>query len=199
MVLPPYVYVGDWREMKAHVVAVLNATKLSAMLYNNPVAYTTDFLPEHIHELLNECPTLEAVKESSADVRRITALKSLGNDRLRIFCGVDDLIVEAIGAGATGWIAGLVNAFPKESVDLFEYARSGNWERAYELYRWFLPLLRMDVVPKFIQLIKLVQEAVGMGSQRVRQPRLPLAGQELEEARAVIREAMAARPKHAVA
>lgn len=198
MVLPPYVYVGDWREMKAHVVAVLNATKLSAMLYNNPVAYTTDFLPEHIHELLNECPTLNAVKESSADVRRITALKSLGNDRLHIFCGVDDLIVEAVGAGATGWIAGLVNAFPKESVDLFEYARNGDWDRAYELYRWFLPLLRMDVVPKFIQLIKLVQESVGMGSQRVRQPRLPLAGQELEEARAVIREAMAARLKDAV-
>jgi 4-hydroxy-tetrahydrodipicolinate synthase len=194
MVLPPYVYVGDWREMKAHVAAVLKATQLPAMLYNNPVAYKTDFLAEHIHELMNECPNLEAVKESSADVRRITALRALCNDRLRVFCGVDDLIVEGVDAGAVGWIAGLVNAFPKESVDLFESARNGNKQHTFELYRWFLPLLRMDTVPKFVQLIKLVQEAVGMGTQRVRQPRLPLAGDELAQAKAVIYQALAAHP-----
>jgi 1-pyrroline-4-hydroxy-2-carboxylate deaminase len=193
MVLPPYVYVGDWREMKAHVVAVLKATKLPAMLYNNPVAYKTDFLPEHIRELLNECPNLEAVKESSADLRRITALRALGNERLSILCGVDDLIVEAVYAGAVGWIAGLVNALPKESVELFECARNGEKDRAFEIYRWFLPLLRMDTVPKFVQLIKLVQEVVGMGTQRVRPPRLPLTGDELIEAKELIREALAAR------
>lgn len=192
MVLPPYVYVGDWREMKTHVVAVLKATKLPAMLYNNPVAYKTDFLPEHISELLKECPNLEAVKESSADVRRITALRALDNKRLSILCGVDDLIVEAVHAGAVGWIAGLVNALPKESVDLFECARKGDKERAFELYRWFLPLLRMDTVPKFVQLVKLVQEVVGMGTQRVRPPRLPLTGDELTEAKELIHQALAA-------
>jgi 1-pyrroline-4-hydroxy-2-carboxylate deaminase len=194
MVLPPYVYVGDWREMKAHVAAVLKAVRLPAMLYNNPVAYKTDFLPEHIDELVKECPNLEAVKESSADVRRIMALRALGRKRLSILCGVDDLIVEAVHAGAAGWIAGLVNALPKESVELFECARKGDNERAFELYRWFLPLLRMDTVPKFVQLVKLVQEITGMGTQRVRPPRLPLAGDELSEAKRVIDQALAAHP-----
>jgi len=190
MVLPPYVYVGDWREMRAHVSAVLQATPLSAMLYNNPVAYTVDFLPAHVVELMDANPTLDAIKESSADVRRIAALRVLAGDRLQILCGVDDLIVEAVYAGAVGWIAGLVNAFPKESVDLFTYALQGEKEKAFEIYRWFLPLLRMDTVPKFVQLIKLVQEAVGMGSARVRPPRLQLIGRELDEAKMLLAEAL---------
>jgi 1-pyrroline-4-hydroxy-2-carboxylate deaminase len=141
MVLPPYVYLGDWREMKAHVSAVIAATGLSCMLYNNPVAYRVDFLPVHLNELLAEHENLHAIKESSADVRRIAALRSLVGNRLEILCGVDDLIVEAVGAGAAGWIAGLVNAFPKESVQLFEQAKRGGFEEAFELYKWFLPLL----------------------------------------------------------
>jgi dihydrodipicolinate synthase/N-acetylneuraminate lyase len=193
MVLPPYVYLGDWREMKAHVAAVFHATKLSCMLYNNPVAYRADFLPVHLKELLAEHENLHAIKESSADVRRIAALRSLVGDRLEILCGVDDLIVEAVGAGAAGWIAGLVNAFPKESVTLFEQAKNGGFENAFELYSWFLPLLRMDVVPKFIQLIKLVQEEVGMGSRRVRPPRLELTGAELVEAKATLAHALSTR------
>lgn len=195
MVLPPYVYQGDWREMKAHLEAVFRATSLSCMLYNNPVAYGTDFLPEQIRELATEHGNFEAVKESSTDVRRVTWIKELTSDRLAIFVGVDDAIVEAIAVGAVGWIAGLVNAFPKESVDLFEYAMNGEHEKAMPLYHWFLPLLRMDTVPKFVQLIKLVQQEVGMGNARVRPPRLELVGPELEEAKRVIRAALNTRIK----
>ncbi len=194
MVLPPYVYRGDWREMKAHVSAVFAATKLSCMLYNNPVSYGTDFLPGQIQELAAECPNLHAVKESSTDVRRVTAIRALVGDRLAVFVGVDDAIVEGIYAGAVGWIAGLVNALPKESVDLFDFAFRDEREKAAGLYRWFLPLLRMDTVPKFVQLIKLVQQEVGMGNARVRPPRLELVGAELNEARAIIRKALEMRP-----
>lgn len=190
MVLPPYVYRSDWREMKAHIEAVFRATKLSCMLYNNPVAYGTDFLPEQIKELAAEHENFEAVKESSTDVRRVTWIRELTGDRLAISVGVDDAIVESIAMGAVGWIAGLVNALPRESVDLFNYAMKGEREKAIALYNWFLPLLRMDTVPKFVQLIKLVQQEVGMGNARVRPPRLELAGAELDEALRVIRQTL---------
>ena len=193
MVLPPYVYRSDWREMKAHIEAIFRATKLSCMLYNNPVSYGTDFLPEQIKELAGDHENLEAVKESSTDVRRITWIRELVGDRLAIFVGVDDAIVEGIAVGAVGWIAGLVNALPKESVDLFNYAMSGEREKAMRLYNWFLPLLRMDTVPKFVQLIKLVQQEVGMGNARVRPPRLELEGAELDEALTVIRHALSCK------
>jgi dihydrodipicolinate synthase/N-acetylneuraminate lyase len=195
MVLPPYVYRSDWREMKAHIEAVFRATSLSCMLYNNPVSYGTDFLPEQIAELTREHENFEAVKESSTDVRRITWIRELAGDRLAIFVGVDDAIVEGIAMGAVGWIAGLVNALPEESVDLFNYAMNGEREKAIKLYNWFLPLLRMDTVPKFVQLIKLVQQEVGMGNARVRPPRLELTGAELDEALTVIRHSLANKPK----
>jgi 4-hydroxy-tetrahydrodipicolinate synthase len=195
MVLPPYVYCGDWREMKAHVTAVFRATPLSCMLYNNPVAYGTDFVPEQIAELAQEYENFEAVKESSTDVRRVTAIRSLAGDRLQIFVGVDDAIVEGVDAGAVGWVAGLVNAFPAESVALFNCATSGKREEAFELYRWFLPLLRMDTVPKFVQLIHQVQQEIGTGNARVRPPRLQLAGAELEQTRAIVLEALRNPPK----
>ncbi len=194
MVLPPYVYRGDWREMKFHIGEVFRSTPLSCVLYNNPIAYGTDFLPEQIAELAGEFENFHAVKESSADVRRVTAIRALTGDRLKIFVGVDDAIVEGIDAGATGWIAGLVSAFPKESVDLFNFAMNGETEKALELYRWFLPLLRLDTVPKFVQLIKLVQEKVGMGNARVRPPRLELTGSELNETLSLIDEALRTRP-----
>lgn len=195
MVLPPYVYRGDWRETKAHMAAIFSATPLSCMLYNNPVAYGTDFLPEQILELANEHLNFHAVKESSTDVRRVTAIRALAGERLSIFVGVDDAIVEGIAAGATGWIAGLVNAFPAESVALFDLAMRGRSREAFELYRWFLPLLRMDTVPKFVQLIKLVQQETGHGNARVRPPRLELTGDELEAALETVREALANRPQ----
>jgi 4-hydroxy-tetrahydrodipicolinate synthase len=195
MVLPPYVYSSDWREMKAHVQAVIRATPLPCMLYNNPISYKTDFLPAQIAGLAEENPNLTAVKESSSDVRRVTALKALCGERLALCVGVDDLIVEGARAGAVGWIAGLVNAFPRESVALFDYAMRGESKKAGELYRWFLPLLRMDTVNKFVQLIKLVQQEVARGHERVRPPRLVLAGAERREALDVLKQALARRPK----
>ena len=195
MVLPPYVYASDWREMKAHAQAVLRATRLPCMLYNNPPAYRTDFLAPQIAELAAENVNLHAVKESSGDVRRITAVKALCGDRLALLAGLDDMILEAVRMGATGWIAGLVNALPQESVALFDYARRGQTAEADALYRWFLPLLRMDTVPKFVQLIKLVQQEAGMGNERVRPPRLPLDGGEREAALAAIKSALASRPR----
>jgi dihydrodipicolinate synthase/N-acetylneuraminate lyase len=197
MVLPPYVYRTDARETAAHFSAVLEATPLPCMLYNNPVAYGTDVSPEALAALAARHPNLEAVKESSADVRRVSAIRALLSSRLAIFVGVDDLIVEGVAAGAVGWIAGLVNALPEESVRLFDLATSSGRSAdigTTALYEWFLPLLRLDVVPKFVQLIKLVQQEVGLGSERVRGPRLPLEGEERDEALALIRERLAARP-----
>ena len=193
MVLPPYVYQGDWREMKTHVAAILRATPLACILYNNPVAYGTDFLPEQIQELAEEHPNLESVKESSTDARRVSAIRALVGDRLEISVGVDDAIIEGIGVGAKGWIAGLANALPRESVDLFDYAVNCEREKAFDLYRWFLPLLRMDTVPEFVQLIKLVQLEVGMGNPRVRPPRLELSGAKLEQTQKTIRHALRTR------
>ena len=195
MVLPPYVYTSDWREMKAHVEVVIRATKLSCMLYNNPVAYKTDFLPDQIRELAADNPNLRAVKESSGDVRRVTAIKALCGDRLAVLVGMDDAIVEGVRAGAVGWIAGLVNAFPRETMALFNAAIAGQTKGADALYKWFLPLLRMDTVIKFVQLIKLVQEETGMGNERVRSPRLTLAGQERKIALDTLKYALKHRPK----
>lgn len=197
MILPPYVYKGDWREMKTYVAMVLRAASLPCMLYNNPVAYGTDFLPEQIAELAKEHANLAAVKESSSDVRRVTAIRALLGDRLAVFVGVDDAILEAIGVGATGWVAGLADALPRESVDLFNNGMQGKKEAAEELYRWFLPLLRLDTVPKFVQLIKQVQQELGVGSARVRGPRMEVVGQELECTKKIVREAMKNRPASA--
>jgi 4-hydroxy-tetrahydrodipicolinate synthase len=195
MVLPPYVYRGDERETLAHYGAVFQATPLPAMLYNNPIAYGTDVTPEMIAGLAARHPNLAAVKESSGDARRFTAIRALLGDRLALLVGMDDLALEGVALGAGGWIAGLVNALPRESVALFELARAGRMAEALELYRWFLPLLRLDCVPKFVQLIKLVQQEVGLGSERVRPPRLPLAGAEREQVLALVRERLKTRPR----
>ncbi|MGO4701365.1 dihydrodipicolinate synthase family protein [Dyella sp. 2RAB6] len=195
MVLPPYVYSTDWREMGAHLRAVITATDLPCMLYNNPVAYKTDFTPEQIAELAHAYPNVQAVKESSGDVRRFAGIRALLGDRVELLVGMDDAIVEGVAMGARGWIAGLVNAYPKESVKLFELARDGGADAALELYRWFLPLLRLDTVPTFVQLIKLVQAKVGLGSEQVRAPRLAVVGAEREAALRVIDHAIAHAPK----
>jgi len=193
MVLPPYVYRGDAREMEAHAAAIMEATPLSCMLYNNPVAYGTDYLPMQIAKLAAKHRNLHAVKESSGDIRRVTAIREVLADRLAIFVGVDDVIVEGVAAGAVGWVAGLVNAFPAESVLLFDLARRGDAEETHRIYDWFLPLLRFDTGPKFVQLIKLVQQEVGRGSERVRPPRLPLSSDERDAAFEVIRAAVRSR------
>jgi len=194
MVLPPYVYAGDWPEMRAHMSAVLAATPLPCILYNNPVAYRVDFLPEHAVELAGRHPNLLAMKESSTDARRVAAIRALAGDRITLGVGVDDCLLESTGMGASFWVAGLVNAFPRESVELFNLARGGDPERAFRLYAWFLPLLRLDTVPKFVQLIKLVQQELGWGHERVRAPRAVLAGAEREAALAVLKQALATRP-----
>jgi 4-hydroxy-tetrahydrodipicolinate synthase len=195
MILPPYVYRPDRRETAAHFSAVIGSTPLPCMLYNNPVAYGTDVSAEELAGLAERHPNLTAVKESSGDVRRIAAIRAALGKRLAIFVGVDDLIVEGVAAGAVGWIAGLVNALPEESVRLFDLAAAGESDEARKLYEWFLPLLRLDVVPKFVQLIKLVQQEAGLGSERVRPPRLPLEGTERAEALALIRGSLASRPR----
>jgi dihydrodipicolinate synthase/N-acetylneuraminate lyase len=194
MVLPPYVYKGDWRETEAHFSAVITATKLSCMLYNNPIAYGTDVSADQIAHLGRHA-NLHAVKESSGDVRRVTAVRERLDDRLQLFAGMDDMILESIPMGAQGWIAGLVNAFPVESVRLFEAGLAGRWPEARRIYEWFLPLLRLDTVPKFVQLIKLVQQEVGRGSEVVRPPRLTVTGTEREQTIALIRERVGSRPK----
>lgn len=197
MVLPPYVYSTDWREMRTHVAAICRATSLSCLIYNNPIAYKTDFLATHIADLADEFDNVHAVKESSSDARRVTAIKALLGDRVTITVGVDDVIVEGVAAGATGWIAGLVNAFPRESVQLYQLAMQGKHAEAFEIYRWFLPLLALDTVPKFVQLIKLAQQEAGCGSETVRAPRLVLEGAERQAALQTIREGLNNRPARA--
>jgi 4-hydroxy-tetrahydrodipicolinate synthase len=191
MALPPYVYQGSWCETHAHFAAIIEATPLPCMIYNNPIAYGTDLGVREI-EVLARYENVQAVKESSGDVRRVTALRAELGDRLALFAGLDDMVVECALMGAEGWVAGLVNALPAESVRLFELARDRRVEEAMALYAWFLPLLRFDTVPTFVQLIKLVQAEVGMGSETVRLPRTPLVGEDRDAALAIIRGRLAA-------
>jgi 1-pyrroline-4-hydroxy-2-carboxylate deaminase len=195
MVLPPYVHKGPMREAVAHVSAVIAATPLPCMLYNNPFAYGVDFTAGVVAELAAKHANLVALKESSGDARRVTAVQAQLGDRIAVLVGLDDMLVEGVAAGATGWVAGLVNAFPKESVRLFELAAAGETHAAAALYRWFLPLLRLDTVPEFVQWIKLVQQEVGLGSDRVRPPRLPIPAAEREQVLQTIKAAVANRPK----
>jgi dihydrodipicolinate synthase/N-acetylneuraminate lyase len=196
MLLPPQVYVGDARETQVYFETLLAQAPVPCMLYNNPVAYRTDVTPEQVLALCRY-EALVAIKESSADVRRVTAIRALCGDRLAIFVGVDDVIVEGIAAGAVGWVAGLVDALPEEGVRLFVLAAAGRTAEARALYDWFLPLLRFDTVPKFVQLIKLVQEEVSFGPAAVRAPRLELAGEERAAALSIIRDCLRRRPQPA--
>ena len=186
MVLPPQVYRSDWRETQAHLSAIIQATPLSCMLYNNPIAYGTDITPEQMIELRTRHHNFHAVKESSGEIRRITSLKHLGGNSLEIFVGMDDVVVESVAA---------VNAFPEESVRLFWLAQSAPSAELESLYRWFLPLLRLDTVPKFVQLVKQVQEECGGPSARVRPPRLALVGAERDEVIALTRSSLASCPR----
>lgn len=197
MVLPPQLYRSDWRETQAHLSAIFNATPLTCMLYNNPIAYGTDITPEQMVELRSRHENFHAVKESSGDLRRVTSLRFLAGSSLAIFVGMDDVVVESVAAGAIGWIAGLVNAFPEESVRLFQLAQAGPSEELDSLYAWFLPLLRLDTVPKFVQLIKLVQQECGGPTARVRPPRLELTAAEREEVIALTRRSLDAASKPA--
>ncbi len=193
MVLPPMQYVSDQRETLAHLRAVAAATDLPIMVYNNPVAYRVDITPEMFAELAGD-PQFIALKESSEDIRRLTDIRNLVGDRYRLFVGVDDLAMESIIIGAVGWVAGLVCAFPRESVALFSLAQAGKVKEALALYRWFMPLLHLDATVKFVQAIKLVESLVGVGTEYVRPPRLPLAGEERRGVEEIVRKALATRP-----
>jgi 4-hydroxy-tetrahydrodipicolinate synthase len=193
MVLPAMVYKSDPRETLAHFRAVARATDLPILCYNNPVSYGVDITPAMFADLADE-PRFVAIKESSENVRRITDLKNICGDRYLLFCGVDDLVLESVLLGAAGWVAGLVNAFPEENQRFWELATSGRNAEALKLYRWYTPLLHLDTRVKLVQCIKLAMAETGLGSETVRAPRLPLAGDEREEVLAIIRQAVHTRP-----
>ena len=194
MLLPAMVYRADPRETLAHYRAVAASTSLPIICYNNPLAYHVDITPAMFDELA-EVKNLVAIKESSGDVRRITDLINRVGDRYALFCGVDDLLLEAATLGATGWISGMNLAFPREGQLLWEFITAGDLDIARAIYRWFTPLLHLDVPVKFVQYIKLAVAEAGYGTEYVRAPRLPLVGEERERILAIIREGMATRPQ----
>ena len=194
MVLPAMVYKSDRRETLAHFRAVAGASDLPIMIYNNPVSYGVDVTPEMFAELADET-TVTAIKESSDDVRRLTDIVNLTGERYVLFSGVDDLALESLMLGAKGWVAGLVNAFPAETVRLYELAAAGRYAEALPLYRWFMPLLHLDVSVKLVQYIKLAQAMAGLGAETVRAPRLTLEGEERARVTAIVQAALDSRPR----
>ena len=194
MVLPAMVYKSDPRETIAHFRSVARATELPIMCYNNPVSYSVDITPSMFADLADE-KRFVAIKESSENVRRITDLRNTVGDRYRLFCGVDDLVLESMILGIEGWVSGLVNAFPKENRLLWDLATAGKWDEARRVYRWYTPLLHLDTHVKLVQYIKLATAECGYGSELTRPPRLPLVGQEREQVLGTIRHAIATRPK----
>jgi 1-pyrroline-4-hydroxy-2-carboxylate deaminase len=194
MVLPAMVYKSDPRETAAHFRTVAGATRLPIMVYNNPPAYGVDVTPE-MFAALADVKNLVAIKESSDNVRRISDIINRCGERYTLFCGVDDLILESMMLGAVGWVAGLVNAFPEETMRLYELAQAKRYQEALPLYRWFMPTLHLDVSVKLVQYIKLAQAMVGYGSETMRAPRLPLEGAEREMVMATVRRAIDTRPK----
>ena len=194
MLLPPMRYSSDRRETMTYLHDVAAATACPMMLYNNPLAYGTDITPEDFARLADN-PRFEAIKESAADTRRFTEIRRLTGDRFALFCGVDDLAFECFALGADGWVAGLVVAFPAETVRLWELCRAGRWDEARRLYEWFLPLLHLDIGPKFVQQIKLVEALVGVGSAKVRAPRLQLAEADASRVEEILADALANRPE----
>ena len=194
MVLPAMVYKSDPRETLAHFRTVAAATSLPIMVYNNPVAYGVDVTPAMFAELA-AVKNLVAIKESSDNVRRISDIINLCGDRYILYCGVDDLILESLMLGAVGWIAGMVNAFPEETMRLYDLAAARKFTEALPLYRWFMPTLHLDVSVKLAQYIKLAQAMVGYGTETMRSPRLPLEGAEREMVMATVRRALETRPK----
>jgi len=193
MVLPAMVYKANRREILAHYTSVAQSTALPIMVYNNPVTYKIDVTIDMMAELAH-IPNIQAIKESTEDTRRITDLYNEFADRFTIFCGVDDIALESIMLGTTGWISGLTSAFPRESVALFKLAQEGRFAEALEIYRWFMPLLHLDTIPTLVQCIKLCEEICGRGSEMVRPPRLKLIGEERDHVIKVTEKALETRP-----
>lgn len=193
MVLPAMRYVATPREIIAHYRAMAKASGLDIMLYNNPVAYAMDITPDMFAELADE-PKFVAIKESSGDVRRLTDLHNVVGDRYQVFTGVDDLAMESLMLGAVGWVAGLVCAFPRETVAIYDLMQAGRIAEAREIYRWFMPLLHLDVSHRFVQNIKLTEYIVRGTSTSVRAPRLDLTGAEKKQVEQIVSTALAKRP-----
>ena len=194
MILPPMRYAADAREVVAYFKTVANSTDLPIMIYNNPIDYKTLVTLDMFAELV-ECENIQAIKESTRDISNVTRMRNRFGDRFKLLCGVDTLAMEELVMGADGWVAGLVCAFPKETVTIFNLVNEGKNEEAREIYRWFLPLLELDIHPKLVQYIKLAEQHCGIGSEHVRAPRLTLIGEERDRVEKIITEGIANRPK----
>lgn len=194
MVMPSVIYVADAREAMANVRAMAGAAQRPLMVYNNPVAYRVDLRPEHMLELA-DCEWLVAIKESTDNIRRITDLRNLLGDRYQLFIGVDDLAYEALALGCDGLLAGVGSSFPRETVALFDLMKAGRFAEALKLYQWMTPMLHLDVSTKLVQNLKLLETLVGVGTEHMRRPRLPLVGEERAMVTAIVRRALATRPE----
>jgi 1-pyrroline-4-hydroxy-2-carboxylate deaminase len=193
MLLPPMRYKTDHRETVTYFKGIANAVDLQIMIYNNPIDYKTEITLDMFEEL-QECTNIQAVKESTRDVTNLTRMKNKFGDRYKMLCGVDTLAMEELCLGADGWVAGLVCAFPKETVAIFNLVNAGKLEEATKIYRWFMPLLELDIHAKLVQYIKLAETQVGIGSEYVREPRLLLVGEERTRILQIIQTALANRP-----
>ncbi|HRP18277.1 MAG TPA: dihydrodipicolinate synthase family protein, partial [Ginsengibacter sp.] len=193
MVLPPMRYKSDHRETVHWYKTIAKSTSLPILVYNNPVDYKTEITLDMFAEFA-EMENIQAVKESTRDVTNVTRMKNKFGDRFKILCGVDTLSMEELVLGADGLVAGLVCAFPAETVWLYKLVKQGKIKEATALYRWFMPLLELDIHPKLVQYIKLAESVVGLGTEHVREPRLPLAGEERERVLKIIKDAVACRP-----
>ncbi|WP_439488948.1 dihydrodipicolinate synthase family protein [Algoriphagus sp.] len=194
MILPPMRYAADSREVVAYFKTVANSTDLPIMIYNNPVDYKTLVTIDMFAELA-ECENIQAIKESTRDISNVTRMRNRFGDRFKLLCGVDTLAMEELVMGADGWVAGLVCAFPKETVTIYNLVNEGKYEEARKIYRWFLPLLELDIHPKLVQYIKLAEQHCGIGSEHVRAPRLTLVGEERERIEKIITEGISKRPQ----
>ena len=194
MMLPPMRYKSCDRETIEYFKAVANSTKLPIMVYNNPVDYKIEVTLDMFEELLAECPNIQAVKESTRDTANVTRIKRRFGNRLKILTGVDTIALESLMLGADGWVAGLVCAFPAETVAIYELQKAGRYQEALAIYRWFMPLLELDINPKLVQNIKLAEVYTGIGTENVRAPRLPLAGEESKHVIGVIESSLESRP-----
>lgn len=194
MLLPPMRYKANDREVVTYFKTIAQGTSLPIMIYNNPVDYKIEVTLDMFDELLEE-PNIQAVKESTRDVSNVTRIKNRFGDRLKILTGVDTLALESLLMGADGWVAGLVCAFPAETVAIYELQKAGRIEEAIAIYRWFLPLLELDIDPQLVQNIKLAEVHTGIGSEYVRAPRLPLAGERRDQVIKIIEAGLASRPQ----
>ena len=195
MLLPPMRYRATDTETVAYFSAVASSTSLPIMIYNNPVDYKIEVTLD-MFEAIRKYKNITAVKESTRDITNITRMINRFGDRYKILCGVDTIAMESILMGAKGWIAGLVDAFPEETVAIYTYCKAGEWEKARAIFRWFLPLLELDISPQLVQNIKLCEQATGLGTGYVRKPRLPLEGTELKRVEYIIKESLVNRPKN---